>query len=69
MSWEDIKAKLKFYGPEYEDLGNETGLDGEPPAAPGVYVHTPSASIASHRAFVTFASAPHIAARRAELCN
>ena len=29
----------------------------------------PSASIASHRAFVTFASAPHIAARRAELCD
>ena len=29
----------------------------------------PSASIASHRAFVTFASAPHTAARQAELCN
>ena len=29
----------------------------------------PSASIASHRAFVTFASAPRIAARRAELCR
>ena len=36
MSWEDIKAKLKVYGPEYDDLGNETGLDGEPPTVNGV---------------------------------
>jgi hypothetical protein len=39
------------------------------PYASGMYVYTPSASIASHRAFVTFASAPHPAARRAELCR
>jgi hypothetical protein len=35
MSWDDIKAKLKFYGPEYDDLGNETGLDGTPTTVNG----------------------------------
>jgi hypothetical protein len=30
MSWEDVKAKFKFYGPVADEFGNETGLDGDP---------------------------------------
>ncbi len=43
---------------------HEFDLALQPPCAP-----TRFASIASHRAFVTMANAPHLAVRRAELCD
>jgi hypothetical protein len=36
MAWSDVASKIKFYGPLFDDLGNETGLDGTPSTVNGV---------------------------------
>lgn len=36
MAWSDVKIRIKFYGPDADDLGNATGLDGMPPTVNGI---------------------------------
>ncbi|WP_158237599.1 hypothetical protein [Bradyrhizobium forestalis] len=36
MAWSDVKIRIKFYGPDADDLGNATGLDGMPATVNGI---------------------------------
>jgi hypothetical protein len=36
MAWADVASKIKFYGPDADDLGHATGLDGMPPTVNGI---------------------------------
>ncbi|UWU95288.1 hypothetical protein [Bradyrhizobium sp. CB1015] len=35
MGWSDVKSRIKFFGPDTDDLGNPTGLDGMPTTVNG----------------------------------
>jgi len=39
MAWEDVKARLKFYGEPKDVNGNATNLDGAPPTVNGIFAY------------------------------
>jgi hypothetical protein len=60
MAWSDVASRIKFFGPDADDLGNPTGLDGMPMTVNGVTPYGESCEVLCARRLPWRGRAPSI---------